>query len=221
MRANGVPERFCTGDASPREKFQAWAKTVPHTLRNPLYHWTHLELKRYFGIDELLDEKTADSVWDRANEALQSPQLSAKGHPAQVLREGGLHDRRSRGSADVSRADCGIRPADEDLSDIPRRSRDGSASAGRLQCVDRQARQTADVHIAQLGDLLEALRRRHQAFHDIGGRLSDHGLDHAMRPTAPMAQAKAIFAKARGGQPATAERARGVRVVHDGVLRAS
>ncbi len=59
MRANGVDERFCTGDASPYEKFLAWARTVPHTLRNPLYHWTHLELLRYFGIDELLDENTA------------------------------------------------------------------------------------------------------------------------------------------------------------------
>ena len=56
MRANGVEERYCTGDAAPYEKFLAWARTVPHTLRNPLYHWTHLELKRYFGIDELLDE---------------------------------------------------------------------------------------------------------------------------------------------------------------------
>ena len=59
MRANGVDERYCTGDASPREKFLAWARTVPYTLRNPLYHWTHLELKRYFDIDELLDENTA------------------------------------------------------------------------------------------------------------------------------------------------------------------
>ena len=59
MRANGVEERYCTGDADPYEKFLAWARTVPHTLRNPLYHWTHLELKRYFGIDELLNEKTA------------------------------------------------------------------------------------------------------------------------------------------------------------------
>ena len=58
MRASGVAERFCTGDAEPYEKFLAWATTVPHCLRNPLYHWTHLELKRYFGIDELLDEKT-------------------------------------------------------------------------------------------------------------------------------------------------------------------
>ena len=66
MRASGVPERFCTGDADPYEKFLAWAKTVPYCLRNPLYHWTHLELKRYFGIDDLLSEKTADSVWHRA-----------------------------------------------------------------------------------------------------------------------------------------------------------
>ncbi len=59
MRANGVDERYCTGDADPFEKFLAWARTVPHTLRNPLYHWTHLELKRYFGIEELLNESTA------------------------------------------------------------------------------------------------------------------------------------------------------------------
>src|SRR5687768_314510 len=67
MRWNGIPERCCTGDASPWEKFLAFAKTVPHTLRNPLYHWTHLELKRYFGIDELLSEETAESIWNRAN----------------------------------------------------------------------------------------------------------------------------------------------------------
>src|SRR5580658_7205952 len=62
MRANGVAERYCTGDASPYKKFLAWAATVPHTLRNPLYHWTHLELKRYFGIAELLDERSAPRV---------------------------------------------------------------------------------------------------------------------------------------------------------------
>jgi len=59
MRANGVPEHFCTGSAPPLEKFMAWARTVPYTLRNPLYHWTHLELKRYFDIDQLLDETSA------------------------------------------------------------------------------------------------------------------------------------------------------------------
>ncbi|HEV2319543.1 MAG TPA: glucuronate isomerase, partial [Verrucomicrobiae bacterium] len=79
MRANGVPEKFCTGDAPPYEKFLAWAKTVPHTLRNPLYHWTHLELKRYFGINELLDEKNAKKIWDKANAQLAKPALAARG----------------------------------------------------------------------------------------------------------------------------------------------
>ncbi len=79
MRANGVAERFCTGDAAPYEKFQAWAATVPRCLRNPLYHWTHLELQRYFGIDELLDEQTAESIWNRANERLQDADFSAQG----------------------------------------------------------------------------------------------------------------------------------------------
>ena len=70
MRTNGVKERFCTGDATPREKFQAWAETVPHTLRNPLYHWTHLELKRYFGVDELLNAASAERIWKKANAKL-------------------------------------------------------------------------------------------------------------------------------------------------------
>ena len=88
MRASGVPERFCTGDAPPRDKFLAWAKTVPQTLRNPLYHWTHLELKRYFGIDELLDETTADSVWDARERGAEVAAAQREGHPRQVLRTG-------------------------------------------------------------------------------------------------------------------------------------
>src|SRR5436305_4945789 len=75
MRANGVDERYCSGDAPPQEKFLAWARTVPYTLRNPLYHWTHLELKRYFGIDDLLDERNASRIWDQANEQLRSDDL--------------------------------------------------------------------------------------------------------------------------------------------------
>ncbi len=64
MRSNGVAEKFCTGDATPARQVFAWAKTVPQTLRNPLYHWTHLELKRYFGINDLLDETTAGKIWE-------------------------------------------------------------------------------------------------------------------------------------------------------------
>jgi len=79
MRASGVDERFVTGNASPYEKFEAWAATVPKTLRNPLYHWTHLELLRYFGIDELLDARNAKQVWMRANARLQEDDLTTHG----------------------------------------------------------------------------------------------------------------------------------------------
>src|ERR1700687_1898881 len=79
MRANGGDERYCTGAADPFEKFIAWARTVPHTIRNPLFHWTHLELKRYFGIDDLLNESTARDIWEKANAQLAGEGLRAQG----------------------------------------------------------------------------------------------------------------------------------------------
>jgi glucuronate isomerase len=79
MRANGVPERFCTGDATPFEKFKAWAATVPHTLRNPLYHWTHLELKRYFGVSgKLLNPETAKDIYETCSRMLQTSDFSTR-----------------------------------------------------------------------------------------------------------------------------------------------
>ena len=78
MRTNGVAERLCTGDATDREKFDAWAATVPHTIGNPLYHWTHLELQRYFGIDAVLSEKTAPMIWEACNAQLVTPAFGAR-----------------------------------------------------------------------------------------------------------------------------------------------
>ena len=83
MRANGVDERFSTGNASPHEKFLAWARTVPATIRNPLYHWTHLELKRYFGVCELLTEQSANGIWEHANAMLRTPEFSVQ----QIIRK--------------------------------------------------------------------------------------------------------------------------------------
>ena len=94
MRANGVEERFITGDATDDEKFEAWAATVPKTLRNPLYHWTHLELKRYFGISgKLLNPDTAREIYDTCREMLQAKDLSATGNPATDECQGGVHHR--------------------------------------------------------------------------------------------------------------------------------
>src|SRR5699024_7806088 len=78
MRANGIDEAYITGDKSDYEKFLAWAKTVPNTLGNPLYHWTHLELLRYFDIDDVLNEDSAPAIWEKANEKLASPELSMR-----------------------------------------------------------------------------------------------------------------------------------------------
>src|SRR6056297_153255 len=78
MRTNGVHEQYCTGNASDWEKFEKWAGTVPYTLRNPLYHWTHLELKRFFGVEKLLGPDTAREIWDQCNARLQTPQYSVR-----------------------------------------------------------------------------------------------------------------------------------------------
>lgn len=79
LRANGVSEKYITGDASDWEKFEKWADTVPYTMRNPMYHWTHLELKRVFGINDLLNPETALDIYNKANEMLQMPEYSARG----------------------------------------------------------------------------------------------------------------------------------------------
>ena len=79
LRANGIPEKLVTGDGDPKQKYLAWAETIPHTLGNPLYHWTHLELKRCFNIDLLLSPETAEEIWEQANAKLAEPNFSARG----------------------------------------------------------------------------------------------------------------------------------------------
>ena len=79
LRANGIPEELVTGDGDPKQKYLAWAETIPHTLGNPLYHWTHLELKRCFNIDLLLSPETAEEIWEQAKEKLAEPNFSARG----------------------------------------------------------------------------------------------------------------------------------------------
>ncbi|MBV9868162.1 MAG: glucuronate isomerase [Abitibacteriaceae bacterium] len=203
MRANGVEERFCTGDAPPFEKFMAWAKTVPHTLRNPLYHWTHLELKRYFGIEELLYESNARSVWERANEQLATPELTTQGilkkfkvtalcttdDPADPLDE----HRAIAQSGLPTRVYPAFRPDKALLVNQPETL---NAWLGRLETV-------SGVEIRQLPDLFAALERRHNDFHEIGCRLSDHGMAHAYADFPTEAQAVAIFERARAGQSAS------------------
>lgn len=202
MRANGVAEAFCTGSASPRDKFLAWAKTVPACLRNPLYHWTHLELARYFGIHELLDATTASRIWEQANEQLASGELSAQGilgrfnvqvvcttdDPSEPLT---YHERLAQSGLPTR-----ILPTFR-----PDRALDVHQPEAFAGWVDRLAA-TANVDIARFPDFLDALDNRHQAFHAVGGRLSDHGLDQCHAAPCTDDQASAIFDRARAGQAA-------------------
>jgi glucuronate isomerase len=205
MRTNGVAERFCTGDAPDREKFLAWARTVPATLRNPLYHWTHLELKRYFGIDTLLDETTADAVWEKANALLATPEFTVHGllaksrvkvvcttdDPADDLR---WHQEIKK-SGLATRVYPTFRPDKALLVNKPEPFNSWIAALEK----------TADVEIKNFASLLEALKRRHDFFHLLGGRLSDHGLENALAEDCTEAEASRIFENARAGRAATPE----------------
>jgi glucuronate isomerase len=203
MRANGVDERYCTGDAPPYEKFLAWARTVPQTLRNPLYHWTHLEQKRYFGIDELLDESSAPRVWDRANALLATDELRAHGIlrkfrvKALCTTDDPTDDLAWHKAIAASSLETKVFPAfrpDKALNvHLPEMFNPWVA---RLEAA-------SNTSIGKLTDFLDALRQRHDFFHQMGGRLSDHGLNHAYADFCPEAEAAAIFDQARAGHAAT------------------
>ncbi|WCJ59913.1 glucuronate isomerase [Fontisphaera persica] len=205
MRSNGVPERYITGDAPPYEKFLAWAKTVPHTLRNPLYHWTHLELQRYFGIRELLNADTAPKIWKRANEQLARAEFSAQGilkkfkvvavcttdDPADDL----CHHQALARSSLPCKVYPTFRPDKALMVHRPDILRPWLA----------QLEKVSDTEIRNLDGLLTALKKRHDFFHALGGRLSDHGLERCYDAFIPERRAAAIFAKARAGRAVSLE----------------
>jgi glucuronate isomerase len=207
MRANGIAERFCTGDAAPYEKYLAWARTVPATLRNPLYHWTHLELKRYFGLGTLLDENSAKAVWDSANAQLQRGDLTAGGilkkFHVRVLCtvDDPCDDLTHHQAIAHSQSDFSIlptfRPDKAFRVDVPV---EFNAWLNRLEAA-------SDRSIATLHDFLEALKQRHDYFHANGGRLSDHGLNYCFASPTTEQQASSILAKVRAGSSATKEEA--------------
>lgn len=203
MRANGVSEEFCTGSASSEEKFLAWARTVPNILRNPLYHWTHLELKRYFDIDDLLNEDTAESIWHRANRRLQTDDLTAQNilrrfrvrvvctsdDPTDSLEHHNSINSRNLGA----RIFPTFRPDRSLLVDQPELF---NPWLDRLEAA-------CNVDVSTLSGLLHALDLRHQHFHDAGGRLSDHGLPYCYANPCSETEAAEIYANARTSRAAS------------------
>ena len=205
MRANGIDEDLITGESTPREKFQAWAETVPFTLRNPIHHWTHLELQRYFGINLLLGPETADEIWERANEQLAAPAFSAHGLLKKFdVRVVGTTDDPADSLDDhaaiaasplTTRVVPTFRPDKALLVDRPDLL---GPWLGKLEVV-------AGISIVHLSDLLAALQKRHDDFHAAGARLSDHGLDRMPALLCSDVEAAIIFDNARAGVAATAD----------------
>ena len=198
MRANGISERFITGDATPEEKFNAWATTVPYTLRNPLYHWTHLELARDFGIDQLVNSETADTIWREANAQLPGlcvHDLLAR-HHVRVLCT-------TDDPADSLEHHLAIRESSLTIRVYPTFRPDKALQVHQPSAfcswVDRLG-QAAAISITTFDDFLSALKKRHDDFHAIGCRVSDHGLETC--PATPCSQAEAakLFQNARDGK---------------------
>lgn len=205
MRTHGIDEAYCTGKVDPYEKFLAWARTVPYTLRNPLYHWTHLELQRYFGIDELLDERTAKSIWERANAKLATDELTAQG----ILRKFNVaalcttddpaDDLRYHKQIATSTLSTKIFPAFR-----PDKALNVHVAASFNAWV-AQLEAVSGIAIANFATFLDALRQRVQFFHDMGARLADHGIASCFVSFCDEATAARIFSKVRGGIAATPE----------------
>ena len=195
-----MPEAFCTGDASDREKFNAWARTVPHTIGNPLYHWTHLELRRPFGIsDTLLSEKTADNIWDRCNDLLAQDEFTTRGIMKQMnVKMVGTTDdplddlSHHRALADDTHFDVKVLPS-------WRPDKAFNIEAETFLPWVQNLERIADISVQRFDDLLRALSQRLDYFAAHGCKVSDHALDVVCYAEADNATLDAILSRRLGG----------------------
>lgn len=212
LRANGIAEELCTGAASDEDKFMAWARTVPFTLRNPLYHWTHLELAFPFGIrDRLLSETTAPAIYAECNALLAKPEFSACGLMQQYRVEVVCTTDDPADSLDWHRLHAAKNPATRMYPTWRPDRALGVEDAASYRTWLSALEQASGTSITTYADLLTALERRHTAFHDAGCRLSDHGLEFMVGDPLPPADVARVFDAARAGKPVDSTAADGFR----------
>ena len=208
MRTNGVDERFCTGtDTSDWEKFEKWAETVPYTFRNPLYHWTHLELKTAFGINKLLSPKTAREIYDECNEKLQQPEFSARG----LMRHYNVECVCTTDDPiDDLRYHKQTRESGFEIKMIPAWRPDKAMNIEKPDFAEYMNKlgEVAGVTLTTFQDMVDALQKRHDFFTENGCKLSDHGIEEFYAEDYTSQQIEAIFAKVYGGEMLTDEERR-------------
>ena len=203
MRANGVDETFITGNGSDFEKFQKWAETVPYTLRNPLYHWTHLELQRYFDIDKILNGDTAKSIYEECSAKLQTPEYSVKN----LLRK-----------MKVKLVCTTDDPVDDlaqhqqlakekfEIPILPAFRPDQAMNVDNTQNFNNYVQRlenASGVSIGSFGEFINALKSRHDFFAANGCSVSDHGLEQLYAEDYTDAQIENIFNKVHSGKDLT------------------
>lgn len=205
MRANGVEEAYITGDKSDWEKFRAWSATVPYTLRNPLYHWTHLELQRYFGITDILNADTAKSIYDETSALLQAKEFSVRGllekmnvklicttdDPVDNLE----YHQQIRNDNWTTKVLPAFRP------DKAMNVDDVNTFNNYLTTLEK----AADISISTYNDYLAALKKRHDYFVANHSSVSDHGLEEIYAEDYTATEIAGIFAKIRSGGALTLE----------------
>lgn len=200
MRSNGIDEEYITGNASDYEKFKAFARTMPYCLGNPLYHWSHLELKRYFNIDLILSEDTADEIWESCNEMLRTKEFTVK----ELIKRSNVkvicttddainnleHHRKIR-------EDKGF-----ETKVLPTLRPDKGINIENSTFVDwvKKLSEVCGINIETYDDFIEAMEIRVRFFHKEGCRASDHGLDNVFYSEADDEEVNTIFKKALNGE---------------------
>ncbi len=200
MRSNGVEERYITGDAGDKEKFLKWAETMPKCIGNPLYHWTHLELKRYFGIDELLSPATAEEIWEKCNEMLKSDEFSVR---ALIERSNVKVICTTDDPADSLEYHMALKKDSTlKVKVLPAFRPDKAINIDRDGFTDWVGKlgEAAGIKIETFEDMKKALEQRISFFDSAGCKLSDHALDPIVFENGTGEEAADIFAKAMAGK---------------------
>jgi glucuronate isomerase len=205
MRTNGVHESYCTGDKPDFEKFQKWAQTVPYTLRNPLFHWTHLELQRYFNVYELLNEVTAEKIYEECSAKLQTPEYSVRNllRRMNVKVVGTTDD-----PTDSLEHHQKIKEDGFEIRILPSFRPDKAMNvddAFAFNAYLSKLEMASDISIDSYSDYLNALKNRHDFFASMGCSVSDHGLEQIYAEDYTQAEIENIFNKARSGKDLSLE----------------
>jgi glucuronate isomerase len=200
MRTNGVDERYCTGkDTSDWEKFEKWAETVPYTMRNPLYHWTHLELKTAFGVEDILSLKTAKKIYDICTEKLRTPEFSARG----LLKKFNVETVCTTDDpVDSLEHHLALKKEGFEIKVLPAWRPDKAMAVenpAEYRTYVEKLSKVSGVTINKFSDLIEALRKRHDFFASVGCKLSDHGIEEFYAEPYTQTEIESIFNKVYGG----------------------